>query len=104
MTKTRTEALEELAAEWEGMARGTSQFDATLRVCALKVRGVLAAYPEAEPVPEWAAGFEDGQVYNRYRTQDKAEAFVKDMNESDANMVVLTREYTPAFSTEWRAV
>lgn len=105
MTRTRTEALEELAAEWEDMARGTSQFDAALRVCALKVREVLAAYPKTEPITEWGAGFvETGQKYNSYRTQREAESFVRSMNEVGADMMVMTREYMPAVSTDWRAV
>ena len=55
----RTQALIELAEEWEDMARGMTQFDTALRVAAFKLREVLDKYPEPEPVIEWGAGFEE---------------------------------------------
>lgn len=45
----KTQALNELVQEWEYMAKGTTQFDAALRVAALKVREVLAKHPEEQP-------------------------------------------------------
>jgi len=37
------DTLEDLAKEWDDMARGMTQFDAALRVCALKLRQALEA-------------------------------------------------------------
>jgi len=56
-----------------------------------------------ESVAEWASAFRaTGARYNYHRTQAEAEDFVKSMNEVDADMVVITRQHTPATSTEWR--
>lgn len=68
----------------------------------------LSGYGRVTPsVIEWGAGFRNEstvRLYNPYRTQREAESYVKSMGEVGANMVVLTREYTPAVSTDWRVV
>jgi hypothetical protein len=65
-----------------------------------------AGYGRITPsVTEWGAGFaETGEIYNAYRTQREAESYVRSMNEVDAGMVVMAREYTPEVSTDWRVV
>jgi hypothetical protein len=96
------EDLTKLVEEWESMAKGVTQFDAALRVAALKVREVLDTHPERQTDTEWAAGFADnGEVYNIYRSQREAESYVRSMNEVGAKMVVLTRRYTPSVQTAW---
>jgi hypothetical protein len=97
--------LEDLVKEWESMAKGTTQFDATLRVAALKVREVLDAHPEHRTITEWGSGFaETGAIYNHHYTQREAEVYVESMNKVGAQMIVMSREHTPMVATAWAPV
>ena len=58
---------------------------------------------KAEPVTEWGAAHVDGgMMFNTHHTRESAQSFVDGMNDVGANMMVVSREYTPAVYGEWR--
>lgn len=67
------------------------------------VDAILAAgYRRVDVLVEWAAAHaENGVVYNVYRTQDEAQAFVDTMAEVGHPMVIKRRTHTPATYTAW---
>ena len=58
--------------------------------------------PVREARIEWGVAFtETGAFYKSYSSRDEAREFVDSMNEVDANMMVVKRQYTPAIYGIW---
>lgn len=108
MTKTRTQALRDLAADMDNARYGSTAYTAPngMRKNAHdQIMFILENYPETEPATEWGAGFVlSGNFYNHHHSREDAEAYIKDMASVGARMMVMTREYTPAYATAWKPV
>lgn len=57
----------------------------------------------AAPEIQWAAAHvHNGQAYNTHHSRESAQSFVDGMNDVGADMMVVTREYTPAIYSDWK--